>query len=196
MESIGQTFKSARERKRVSLSQAAARTRIKVQILEGMERNDFSHIPAPAYAKGFIRMYAEFLGLDATPLVNAYVAEYQVKPRGKNERPAPAPAPEPPARTAAKEPAAEPAEPAAESPARSGGLFPAGLSWQRPAMLVGSVLVVVALAAALSRCPAKDEEKPAKAAPPPPAQKRNPLALIQEPPDPYIHVAGFTTNQP
>ena len=191
METIGQTFKTAREKKRVSLSQAAARTRIKVQILEGMERNDFSPIPAPAYAKGFIRMYADFLGLESGPLVNAYVAEHQNKPASKGERAAPVPAPEP-AKAVPEEPAA------AETPAKSGGLFPAGMTWQRPALLVGSVLLVVAVAAGVSRCSSRtgEEEQPAKVAKPAPAPKRNPLALIQEPREPYIHVAGLSTNPP
>jgi len=194
METIGQTFKTAREKKRVSLSQAAARTRIKVQILEGMEKDDFSPIPAPAYAKGFIRMYAEFLGLESGPLVNAYVAEHQNKPGPKAGRvtsaPAPAPAPEP-----EKAPSSEPEADAV--PAKGGGLFPEGLTWQRPALLVGSVLVIVAIAAGVSRCPSdsKDEE-PAKTVRPAPVQKRNPLALIQEPREPYIPVAGVSTNQP
>jgi cytoskeletal protein RodZ len=191
METIGQTFKTAREKKRVSLSQAAARTRIKVQILEGMEKNDFSPIPAPAYAKGFIRMYADFLGLESGPLVNAYVAEHQNKPGSKGERAAPAPAPEP-----ATAPATEPA--AAEAPAEGGRIFPAGMAWQRPALLVGSILVVIAIAAGVSRCPSGSdgEEQPPKVAKPAPVPKRDPLALIQEPREPYIHVAGIATNQP
>lgn len=194
METIGQTFKTAREKKRVSLSQAAARTRIKVQILEGMEKDDFSPIPAPAYAKGFIRMYADFLGLESGPLVNAYVEEHQGKPGPKAERATPAPA-------AAKAPepaqAPAPASEAGEPPAKGGGLFPEGMTWQRPALLVGSVLVIVAMAAGVSRCPSgNDDEEPAKTVRPAPVQKRNPLALIQEPREPYIHVPGISTNQP
>lgn len=73
MESIGQTLKSARERKRASLSYVAAQTRIKLQYLELMERDEFARMPAPAYAKGFLRMYADFLGLNAPLLVQQYL---------------------------------------------------------------------------------------------------------------------------
>lgn len=73
MESMGHRFKAAREKKRMSISQAAAQTRIKVQILEWMEQDDFTRMPAPAYAKGFIRMYATFLNLDPVPLVQEYL---------------------------------------------------------------------------------------------------------------------------
>ena len=80
MESLGQTLKAARERKRITLSYAAAQTRIKMQFLELMERDDFSRMPAPAYAKGFLRMYAEYLGLEAQPLVQQYLCLLYTSP--------------------------------------------------------------------------------------------------------------------
>lgn len=73
METLGQKMRAAREKKRVTLSKAAAMTRIKIQHLEMMENDDFSKMPAPTYAKGFIRIYATFLGLDSAPLVQEYV---------------------------------------------------------------------------------------------------------------------------
>lgn len=74
MESIGQQFKAARERKGVTASQAAAATRMKVQHVEALERDDYSRLTVPTYAKGFIRLYAEYLGLDAAPLLRDYNA--------------------------------------------------------------------------------------------------------------------------
>lgn len=100
MDSIGQQLKAARERKRASLSFVAAQTRIKLQFLELMERDEFNRMPAPAYAKGFLRMYAEYLGLEAQPLVQQYLERYvgQRPPRLKSAQnePAPATAPPPP----------------------------------------------------------------------------------------------------
>jgi hypothetical protein len=72
MATMGQNFKAAREKKRVSLSQAALKTYIKIQHLEAMERDDFSRMPAPIYARGFIRSYCEFLGIDSAPLLQEY----------------------------------------------------------------------------------------------------------------------------
>jgi hypothetical protein len=77
---MGQQFRAARERKRINISRAAALTRIKVQHLEMMENDDFSTMPAPTYAKGFIRIYAGFLGLDPAPLVQEYVDRHQNAP--------------------------------------------------------------------------------------------------------------------
>ena len=73
MESIGQKLKEAREAKGSTLSQAASATRIKFQHLESMERDDFSKIAAAAYARGFIKIYAEYLELSPDPLIRLYM---------------------------------------------------------------------------------------------------------------------------
>jgi Helix-turn-helix domain len=73
MDTMGQKFRAAREKKKMNVSRAAALTRIKVQHIEMMENDDFSKMPAPTYAKGFIRIYASFLGLDPIPLVQEYI---------------------------------------------------------------------------------------------------------------------------
>ncbi len=81
MESLGHTLKSTREQKRISASDAARSTRIKVQHIEAIERDDFSQIAAPAYAKGFIKIYAEYLGLDPEPLIKEYLEKHAPKER-------------------------------------------------------------------------------------------------------------------
>ncbi len=78
---IGQTFRTAREKKKVTASQAAAATRMKVQLVEAMEREDFSKMAAPAYSKGFIKLYAEYLGVDPAPLLQEYMEVYAPRER-------------------------------------------------------------------------------------------------------------------
>ncbi len=73
---MGQQFRAAREAKNITVSRAAAMTHIKTQHIELMERDDFSTMPAPTYAKGFIRIYADFLGLDSVPMVQEYVERH------------------------------------------------------------------------------------------------------------------------
>jgi len=68
---------AAREARGVSHSDAAASTNIKVQHIEAIERDDFSQFAAPAYAKGFIRIYADYLGLDSAPLVKQYMDAHE-----------------------------------------------------------------------------------------------------------------------
>lgn len=72
METIGQTLHEARTQKGATLSQAAAATRIKIQHIESMEKDDFSRIAADTYARGFIKIYAEYLGLNPEPLLRLY----------------------------------------------------------------------------------------------------------------------------
>ncbi|TFH16317.1 MAG: hypothetical protein E4H02_05885 [Lentisphaerales bacterium] len=72
---LGRTLREARQKKKVSESQAAAATRIKIQTIQDLENEEFSRIAAPIYGKGFIRMYAEYLGLDPDPLIDDYVAQ-------------------------------------------------------------------------------------------------------------------------
>lgn len=74
MDTIGQQLKAAREHKGVTASQAAATTHMKVQQIEALERDDYSRLTVPTYAKGFLRLYAEYLGLDAAPLLRDYNA--------------------------------------------------------------------------------------------------------------------------
>ncbi|NQU10623.1 helix-turn-helix domain-containing protein [bacterium] len=74
MESIGETLREARHRKQVELTDAARFTKIKPEILEQLEADDFSRLASPAYTKGFLKLYADYLGLDGQQLVSAYLA--------------------------------------------------------------------------------------------------------------------------
>ena len=52
--SFGQTLRAAREAKGITTSELAARTHLLVQIVEGLENEDFRRIPAPSYGRGFV----------------------------------------------------------------------------------------------------------------------------------------------
>jgi len=73
MESIGETLRQARHTKKGTLDDAARATKIKVDILERLESDEFSALAAPAYAKGFLKLYADYLGLDSAAITEAYV---------------------------------------------------------------------------------------------------------------------------
>ena len=70
---LGQQLREARERQGLTTSQVAAATRMKMQIVEAIEREDFGKIAAPIYGKGFIKLYAELVGADPRPLLREYV---------------------------------------------------------------------------------------------------------------------------
>lgn len=69
---IGRQLAAAREEQGISLNQAAEETRIRPQYLAAMEAGDFDALPDYVVARGFLRSYASFLGLDPEPLVQAF----------------------------------------------------------------------------------------------------------------------------
>jgi len=71
-ESPGQRLREAREALGKTTSELAVKTRIKVQQLEGLESDNYESIPAPMYVRGFLKLYAQELGLDPAPLLEAY----------------------------------------------------------------------------------------------------------------------------
>ena len=77
MSSFGETLRAAREAKGLSCSQVAAQTHMLVQIVEEMEREDFHRIPAPIYGRGFVRLFADCVGLDPVPLVREFMEIYE-----------------------------------------------------------------------------------------------------------------------
>ncbi len=67
---LGSTLREARTRQGLELRDAAEATRIRVKFLAALEGERFGELPAEAYARAFLRTYAEFLGLDG----DVYVA--------------------------------------------------------------------------------------------------------------------------
>ncbi|MDZ8119650.1 helix-turn-helix domain-containing protein [Pontiella agarivorans] len=80
---IGQRLEAARQAKGVTVSEAGQATKILSKFIEAMEHDDFGALSAPVYAKSFIRMYAQYLGMDAAPLVDEYIAQHAPKTKLK-----------------------------------------------------------------------------------------------------------------
>src|SRR5688572_20071792 len=74
---IGETLRTARRQQRVSLTDAAAETRVRESYLAALEEEDFAALGGDVYVKGFLRSYARFLRLDPEPLLAAYRAQHQ-----------------------------------------------------------------------------------------------------------------------
>jgi cytoskeleton protein RodZ len=72
MESIGEKLRLARERNNLTIDQVARETHVAKRFLKGLEEEDFSVFPGETYAMGFLRNYAEYLGLDAEELIATY----------------------------------------------------------------------------------------------------------------------------
>jgi cytoskeletal protein RodZ len=65
---IGEILRAAREEKKLTVEQVNRETRISVQTIRALERDDFGSFASETYLKGFLRNYAEFLGLDGNAL--------------------------------------------------------------------------------------------------------------------------------
>jgi cytoskeleton protein RodZ len=74
-------LRQAREAKDVSLAQAERATRIRADYLEALEEHEFTALPAAAYARGIVRNYAAYLGLDPAAVLERYEALTGTKPK-------------------------------------------------------------------------------------------------------------------
>ena len=72
MESIGDKLRVEREQKGLSIEQIARDTNIAKRYLEALEIEDFSVFPGDPYLIGFLRNYAEYLGIDPEEMVLLY----------------------------------------------------------------------------------------------------------------------------
>jgi cytoskeletal protein RodZ len=68
-EEIGKQLSQAREARTLTLEQVAHATHIRLHYLRAIEGGDFSVLSSPAQARGFLRTYANYLGLDAEALL-------------------------------------------------------------------------------------------------------------------------------
>lgn len=80
MWTLGETLRQARLDKSVSLADAARDTRIRRSYLEALEAEDFAALPPPVYTRGFLRTYAEYLGLNAQAMVDLYQPSVRREP--------------------------------------------------------------------------------------------------------------------
>jgi hypothetical protein len=69
---IGSSLREARVRQQLELSDVERATRIRPRYLNALEEEQFDALPGPAYAKGFLRTYAHYLGLDGDRFVDEY----------------------------------------------------------------------------------------------------------------------------
>jgi cytoskeletal protein RodZ len=73
-ETIGAALKAAREQRRLTLAQVSESTKVRTHYLQALENDDISAMPSAAQARGFLRLYADFLGLDLESLIPAPAA--------------------------------------------------------------------------------------------------------------------------
>lgn len=72
MLSVGQLLKKARQKKGKTIFQIHKETKISPKIIEALENDDYQALPPPPFTKGFIRLYAQAVGLSPVKLIAIY----------------------------------------------------------------------------------------------------------------------------
>jgi cytoskeleton protein RodZ len=83
--SFGTWLRRQREAREISLREIAERTKISLRYLEAMENDRFEVLPAPVFAKGFLREYARYVGLSPDDVVNHYLSVQQPQSSEESE---------------------------------------------------------------------------------------------------------------
>lgn len=73
MESVGELLRTEREAQGKTIADVGKITKMSTLILEALEDDRYSVLPAPVYVKGHLRTYARFLGLDEDEIVEKYL---------------------------------------------------------------------------------------------------------------------------
>lgn len=152
--SIGERLRLAREERGLSLDDVASQTRIPIRHLQHIESEDWDALPGITYCVGFVRAYANMIGLDGAELSR------EVRDRLGDTR-SRAPAPQ----------YYEPADPSRVPP-------------RPLALIAGFVAVVLIALYAIWRSTLGDGEEPAQPPPPPQASAPATQPARPQPPAP------------
>jgi Helix-turn-helix domain len=82
MFAIGTSLKEARLRKGLDLPTAAEATKIRSRHLQALEDEQFDVLPGQTYVRGFLKTYADYLGLDGQLYVDEYSSRFWVNDDG------------------------------------------------------------------------------------------------------------------
>ena len=72
--SFGTWLRRQREIREIPLREIADVTKISIRYLEAFESDRFDILPAPVFARGFLREYSRYVGLDPDEVVNSYLS--------------------------------------------------------------------------------------------------------------------------
>ena len=76
---LGEQLKNLRSEGRVTLFEVSRETKIPVKYIEMIEEGKYEKLPPDVYVKGFLRAYAEFLGIEPKKIIKLYEREKDIK---------------------------------------------------------------------------------------------------------------------
>jgi hypothetical protein len=91
---IGNSLREARLRQNLEFPELEQQTKIRAKYLKALEDEEFDVLPAPTYVKGFLRNYADALGLEGQLYIDEYNSRFvtgeeetPLRPRDYQRRP-------------------------------------------------------------------------------------------------------------
>lgn len=73
---IGQRLREERIRKKLTLEEVSKETKIRINFLSSIEKGEYQKLPSRAYAYGFVKNYADFLGLPKNETLALFRREF------------------------------------------------------------------------------------------------------------------------
>lgn len=89
-QSLGARLRQQREKREISLKAISDQTKIKLSLLEGLERDDISQWPSGIFRRAYVRSYAKAIGLNPDVVVHEF---FELYPEPKEAEPPPPPPP-------------------------------------------------------------------------------------------------------
>ncbi|MDX9913358.1 MAG: helix-turn-helix domain-containing protein [Candidatus Moranbacteria bacterium] len=76
---LGEKMRRIRNEKRVILPEIAKNTKIQLEYLEYLENGDYNKLPADVYVKGFLKSFADYLGVNEEYLIKSFNKEKSIQ---------------------------------------------------------------------------------------------------------------------
>lgn len=73
MASFGERMRREREMRGITLEAISEKTKITTRTLEALEKDDFDKLPGGIFNKGFVRSYAQFLGMNEEQVLKDFI---------------------------------------------------------------------------------------------------------------------------
>jgi len=76
---LGEKMRQARNEKRIVLSEVSRNTKIQLEYLEYLENGDYGKLPADVYVRGFLKSFAEYVGINEDYLIKSFNKEKSIQ---------------------------------------------------------------------------------------------------------------------
>ena len=74
-ETLGEHLQRKREESGLSLQEISEKTRIRTYYLESIEKGEYHRLPCLPYNRGFVRAYAEYIGVNSDAAAIHFIIE-------------------------------------------------------------------------------------------------------------------------